>query len=309
MRVAILGRTHWLLDSAKALQAAGFDIALVATATAAPEYKAREGDFAHFAQDCGVPFLLPPDINDEAFRQAVANSGAQVAVSINWPSLIGSATCAAFPRGILNGHAGDLPRYRGNACPNWAILNGESRIGVCVHAMDPNEVDAGPIYARGFIAVDETTYISDAYAAIETLLPRLFATAVQHALDPDFKAEDQARSSVTPLRCHPRRPDDGRIDWRNGAVNIARLVRASSRPFAGAFSFLEGVDRVTVWRARVQMLDHDISAVPGQIIGRSADRAVLVACGSGVLAIEEADCDSGRKLPGANRYRLTDGRA
>src|SRR5947208_2681477 len=121
MRVAVLGRTHFLLDVARRLHSRNHEIVLVATAPASPEYSARERDFEELAVDNGAPFHFSPDINSEGFRVALIEARPAVAVSINWPTLIGAKTCAAVPLGILNGHAGDLPRYRGNACPNWAI--------------------------------------------------------------------------------------------------------------------------------------------------------------------------------------------
>jgi methionyl-tRNA formyltransferase len=305
VRLAILGRSHWLVDAARALVANGHSITIVATAHASLEYRANEADFAGLAREYGAHFMLAPDINGEEFRNAVTTADAELGISINWPTLVGRATCAKFPLGILNGHAGDLPRYRGNACPNWAILSGESHVGLCVHAMDPDAVDAGPIYARHFVPIHQGTYIADVYEAMDAALPALFVRAVACASDRNFAPEDQRLSSAKPLRCYPRRPDDGLIDWCADAEQVARLVRASSRPFAGAFAFLEGAIRVTIWRAAPIDLDYEIRAVPGQILGRSASRGVLVACGHGVLEIEEAETSNGHAMSATNRFRLT----
>lgn len=300
MRIALLGRTNWLLDTGHRLSADGHDIVLIATATAAPEYKVREDQFREFAERTGASFFLNPDVNGPEFIAALRDSGAEVAVSVNWPHIIREAACATLPKGIFNCHAGDLPRYRGNACPNWAILNGEPVIGVCCHLMDPGEVDAGPIYARDRMNVDENTYISDVYDWLDRAVPRLFSEAMARASDPSFSPEDQAASGVMPLRCHPRRPEDGLISWQQSATHIARLVRASSRPFAGAYTFVEASEKVTIWKARAVDLQQEICAVPGQIMGRGPSKGILVACGSGYLEIEEAD----GKLPVSNRYRL-----
>jgi methionyl-tRNA formyltransferase len=70
------------------------------------------------ARQSGASFHLNPEVNEAVFVRALAESGAQAGVSINWPTLMSADTCAAVPIGILNAHAGDLPRYRGNACPN-----------------------------------------------------------------------------------------------------------------------------------------------------------------------------------------------
>lgn len=305
MRVAVLGRTHWLLASAAAVAAQGHAIALVATAEAAPEYRAREADFAAFAQEQSAPFFASPDVNARDFIESLRAAQADIAISVNWPTLIRREACESTRYGILNAHAGDLPRYRGNACPNWAILNGEAHVGLCVHAMDPDTLDAGPVYARDRFELDSSVYIADVYSWLDQAVPQLFAKAVENAGILGFVPDDQATCGVRPLRTHPRRPEDGQIDWRSSAVAIARLVRASSRPFAGAFTHLEGQDRVVIWRASIAELDHDVAAVPGQILGRSANGNPLVASGDGIVEIEESVCASGRPLPAANRYRLT----
>lgn len=305
MRLAVIGRTPWLLDAARRLRAVGHNIVLVATAPAAPEYAVGEKDFETFARDCGAPFWSGRNLNAPEVVAEMAGVGATVAVSVNWPSLIRSDAVAAFPKGILNAHAGDLPRYRGNACPNWAILNGEAHVGACIHAMDPYAVDAGPIYVRRHLPLTEETYIADVYCWLDESVPAMFEGAIELVSDPGFTPEDQALSPVRPLRSHPRRPEDGRIDWSEPADRIARLVRASSRPFAGAFTWLEGEVHLTVWRARAVVLDHDLAAVPGQIMGRGPEGGVLVACGRDALEIEEADREDGAALPAANRFRLT----
>lgn len=100
------------------------------------------------------------------------------------------------------------------------------------------------------------------------------------------------------LRCFPRTPEDAEIDWRRSAEEIGRLVRASSEPFAGAFTHLNG-ERLTVWRARAGQLSYPWAGVPGQVAeidSTSGEAAVLT--GGGVLFLEEVETPStGRGRP------------
>ena len=304
MRIATLGRTHWLLSAARRLQSLGHEIVLVATAPARPEYVAHARDYAALAESSGCPYYLSPDVNGSEFRETLKELNVELAISINWPALFRAETCAVPRCGVLNSHGGDLPRYRGNACASWAILRGEPKVGLCIHAMDPSEVDAGPIFARRYRAISEDTYIGDILQWFDSAVPDAFAEAVSNLEHPDFVPEGQLRSGVRPLRCHPRRPEDGAIDWSQSAVTVARLVRASSRPYRGSFASLEGKEQVTIWRARVIDLPADVLAVPGQIMG-SGERGPLVACASGVLEIEEAEMEGGGTLPYSNRHRFT----
>ena len=263
----MLGRTHWLLDSARRLHAAGHEVALVATAAAAPEYRATAEDFRAFAEDVGADFALdetPP-------------TDAELAVSVNWPRLLTREQIASFPRGVVNAHAGDLPRYRGNAAPNWAIINGEDHVGLTLHFMD-EALDSGPVLAKRRMPLGARTTIGDVYAWLDHTIPDMFVEVVAgleaRTLDPTPQDESRA------LRVPPRRPEDSELDWTRPAVELDRLVRASSQPFAGAFGTLDG-RRVTVWRARVE----SGSGEPGDVVRRADD--VAVATGDGLLVLEE----------------------
>ena len=165
----------------------------------------------------------------------------ELAISVNWPSILGKRRSVCFASGILNAHAGDLPRYRGNACPNWAILNGETRIGLCVHKMAPGAVDAGPIVLKRFFELDDLRDIGDVYRWLEQAVPQMFIEAVNAIERGDVVLQEQPADPSLSLRCFPRRPEDGAIDWRAASDAVLRLVRASSRPFRGAFASLEEI--------------------------------------------------------------------
>ncbi len=300
----MLGRTHWLLDAGKALADAGHEIVLVATAAAAPEYFADAHDFEVAAASWSATFANGIDINSDAGIELLESCAADVAVSVNWPSLIKAGAIAACGRGIMNGHLGDLPKYRGNACPNWAIINGEDRIGLAIHFMDADEVDAGPVLYRRYMDIDESTYIMDVYEWLDSVNAATWCAAVDNLLDPQFDPQPQDVDGIRALRCHPRRPSDGLIDWEMSATDICRLVRASSRPFDGAFSYIEGKKKITIWRASPVELTYDILAVPGQVMS-SPQGGAMVSCGEGVLRLEEVEVAGDEALPASNRIRLT----
>lgn len=286
MKIALLGRTAWLLDSAHLLRKAGHTIVLVATAKPAEYYGTNDDDFSVLAKDCGCPFIS----NGHDLCDVLLTSGAEVAVSVNWPSVLGEDVIGSVTHGVLNAHAGDLPRYRGNACPNWAILNGESRIGLCVHLMESESLDSGPILVRRYFPVTDQIYIGDIYRWLDDAIPLALTEAVNGLSDGALKTERQSTNPADWLRCYPRRPEDGRIEWSWDAERIHRLVRASSRPFAGAFGYLEDGRKVIVWRAEKVMHSGEFCAMPGQILYRLGGDAV-VACGSGVLHLSETEIE------------------
>lgn len=287
MRVAILGRTGSLLRTAELLVSNGFEIPLIGTCLPASYDATSPDDFAALARHHGSEYFCDSRINSAEVQAALRRSHCDVALSLNWLTVMGAEACAAFEHGVLNVHAGDLPKYRGNACPNWAILNGESRIGLTVHRMAPDALDAGPVLLKDFIPVNDDTYIGDVYAWMEATVPQLCVTALVSLRDGTASFVEQDPDPTNWLRCYPRRPEDGAIDWRRPATEIHRLVRASARPFEGAFTYFDG-ELVRVWRAELGAHRGGFLAVPGQIMARS-DGALTIACGDGVLSITEIE--------------------
>lgn len=298
MRIAVLGRTRWLVDAADALRAEGHEIVAVATARAEPFYRCGPEDFSALAARCGADDLGVVSLSDPAVRDRLRRSGADVAVSINWPVIVGAETIGVFPHGVVNAHCGDLPRYRGNACPNWAILNGEARIGLCAHMMEPGELDSGAILLRDYFPVTEETYIGDVYGWLDRRIPSILAEAISGLARGEITPVPQPTDPSLALRCYPRRPEDGRIDWSRPVEAVHRLVRASSRPFAGAFAHLEDGRRATIWRATPYCHPVPFCAVPGQVLLRHRDDPV-VACGDGALLLQEIEIEGSGETPSA----------
>jgi UDP-4-amino-4-deoxy-L-arabinose formyltransferase/UDP-glucuronic acid dehydrogenase (UDP-4-keto-hexauronic acid decarboxylating) len=289
MRVAAMGRTGLLLASIRAVAGAGHEIVLVATATAAPEYSATERDFGDLAAQLGALFLESPDLTDDGVVAAIAGARADVAISVNWPTLVPPSVLEVFPHGVVNAHLGDLPRYRGNATPNWAILEGEPEVVTTLHLMDAG-LDSGPILAQRRMPIDDSTYIGDVYAFSRANTPEMFVEVINEMAAGTLVATEQD-IEVAGLRCHPRTPADAWIDWSRDATYLARLVRASSDPFAGAYTAL-GDRRLVVWRAREEELGRDLG-VPGQVIDVRESGEVAVLTGSGTLVLERVSVDGG----------------
>jgi len=289
MKFVAIGRTTTLLNTCNTLINKGHELVAVITCRAEGYNQTKEDDFAALAMRHGVPFYLTPTLNTTAIEVMISESAAKVAISVNWPTKIATKFRALFEHGVLNAHAGDLPRYRGNATPNWAILNGEPKIGLCIHEMDDG-FDCGDVLVREHLTLRNDTYISDVYDWIFEVCPELFTRALSGLEDGTLRPEPQDTTQHAPLRCYPRTAIDGLIDWSNTIEDVLRLIRASSRPFAGAYSFL-GVRRVIIWRASKHETG-PFCAVPGQVCERIEPHPVI-ACADGMVRIDEADIEGG----------------
>ncbi|NNM01265.1 MAG: hypothetical protein HKO62_10985, partial [Gammaproteobacteria bacterium] len=177
VNVALLGRTHWLLDAGRRLLEAGARVPLVVTFAAEDYYRAGAADFEAFARDAGAAFMLSPDLDDPSIQEALARAGCPVAASVNVPRVLHKPVLNCFELGVLNAHAGNLPRYRGNAAPNWAILMGEARVGLSVHLMEAGQLDSGAVVNKTFFELDDSADITAVYAWLDQEIPVQLADA------------------------------------------------------------------------------------------------------------------------------------
>ncbi len=298
MKIAIIGRSEVLYESAKALVEVGHEVALIISAKEAPEYTKSLVDFRQLATSLNAEFVHAPNmISTTVVIDALQRlTNLDIGISYNYTGMIPQRVIDLFPLGVLNAHGGDLPRYRGNACQAWAILNGENKIGLCIHRMIGDELDSGDIIARTYLPIDINSKIGQSIDWIRRVTPGLFVEALdllQH--DPNFILEPQSKDLAMALRCYPRRPEDARIDWRKSAKEVLRLINASGKPYAGAFCDFEG-QKFIVWCAELVSDDERFCAVPGQITALGDD-FVDVACGTGKIRILEAEVGGQSNVP------------
>jgi len=294
MRIAIIGRTEILFDTAELFTAAGYDIACILTAKEAPEYTRTAEDFKRLSERTNAAFMQGSRIAE--YQDFLQRSEADIAVSMNYTGIVPQSIIDLFPLGILNAHGGDLPRYRGNACQAWAILNGEERIGLCIHKMISDELDSGDIIAREYFPVDHTTKITQVWEWLSRRTPELMLEAVTKLVDsPSFILECQSKDPKDALRCYPRKPEDGRINWHQSALDILRLINASNVPYAGAFCDYEG-EKLIIWDAELVDDDEVFCAVSGQVTRIGGD-FIEVACGQGKLRLLQVEIEGKVIIP------------
>tara|TARA_Y100001968_G_C19423578_1_gene753133 strand:- start:435 stop:1355 length:921 start_codon:yes stop_codon:yes gene_type:complete len=265
MNIALIGRTNILLETAKLIIDSSHEITLIATSKPESFYNTSDNEFYKLAEQLGAEYIYGSLNSDQAIN-SISNSKANIALSINWPTLINSEIIDLFPLGIVNAHCGDLPRYRGNACPNWAILNNEKNIAVSLHMMEANSLDSGSIYKKKRFALTSETYISEVYDWLNNQVPILFLELLNELESSTIKAVPQSTDPSDWLRCYPRRPEDSKINWNNDSEYIFRLIRASSKPFSGAYCFLESKYKFIIWKATIFEHEGGFLSVPGQIL-------------------------------------------
>ncbi len=276
MKIIALGRTRILYDSILALKDEGHNILLIITSKPSPEYDVGEKDFEELASKIGCKYLSTENINNDEIRSLIADLSPDVGISVNWKTLVGADLIKQFRYGIINIHSGDLPKYRGNAVPNWAIFQGEKRIALTLHFMD-EKLDSGNIIIKEYFTIDDSTKIGDIYNFIYKNAPDLFIKAINN-LQNNVPTTPQSNDPKLSLRCYPRLTRDHEIRWDKPAKEILRLINASSEPFSGAYTYIDST-KIIIWDADVEPSDIPFLSIPGQIVDRRKNGDVVVSCG------------------------------
>jgi methionyl-tRNA formyltransferase len=292
--IIAIGRSRYLYDGIRYLISRGYSFKAIITEEAYEEYDIKHSDFEKLASDTGAVFFKIKSLNNEDLIRIVRENNVRAAISVNWKYTIPKNFLDLFECGILNFHLGNLPDYKGNATVNWSIINGEDKIYGNIHKMDP-ELDAGDVIARKAIPITDQTYIADILNQAVQDVPLLY----EEALIKVFEKPDSfvVRGSLKGLRCFPRLPEDGLINWNESARNICRLIRASAEPYQGAFSFLQQ-EKIIIWKAVEYNYGEKFLAVAGHVVGIQKDtKSIHVSCGEGMLKITEIEYKGARMAP------------
>lgn len=289
MKVVILGRTEYLYETAELL-ASGHEICAIVTAKAMPEYSKTEDDFKRLAHKLDCPFYFTGK-TDSSLIEKLNQLNADICVSLNWINVLKDDIIGSFKHGILNAHFGDLPSYRGNAVINWAILKREKQIAVTIHKMVPGEIDSGNILKKKYMPIDSTTSIGNIVDFCRENTPQLFLETVNEIADGRSEEIPQNTLPQKAFRCYPRLPEYSKIDWKQSAEEIDALVRASAKPYSGAYSYMKinsNIQKVYIWRSSIDPAETNDIGEPGNIIKNDPETGMSkVLTGKGILNIEE----------------------
>ncbi|WP_406696209.1 methionyl-tRNA formyltransferase [Singulisphaera sp. Ch08] len=193
---------------------------------------------------------------------------------------------------FINVHYAPLPKYRGRANVNWAIINGEPYVGITIHTMVPG-LDAGKILYQEVVEVREDDDVATLYDRLNSIQRARIAAIVRAHLNGNEGASQDERKAT--YGC-TRIPEDGEIDWSRPASEIQRLVRALVPPFPGAFTYFQG-RRLLIWRAEavIDPLCYE-GRVPGRVVSSSRKTGTVdVLAGDGVLRLYDVQRDSGER--------------
>ena len=269
------------------LLSAGVEVPLVVTTKDDPNEVQWFASTSVTAAEYGLTVVTPDEVNSAEVERTVAELRPDFVFSFYFRSLIGAPLLNAARLGALNIHGSMLPRYRGRAPVNWAILHGERETGATLHYMTAR-ADAGDIVDQLAVPILENDEARDIFGKVTVAAEIILARSLPGLIAgtaPRLPQKIEAGQYFG-----RRRPEDGRIDWAARARDIHNLVRAVAPPFPGAFGQIDG-QRWMIHKTRVEPRTIEPSE-RARLFGADG-RCYVACCDGGVLQILAAANDSG----------------
>lgn len=291
MKIVFMGTPQAAVASLERLVRDGHDVVAVYTQ---PDKPAGRGNkitasaVKQFAVENDLPVIQPVKIRTPGALEEFCSKAADVAVVVAYGRILPETFLKAFPMGAINLHFSLLPKYRGAAPVNWAIVHGEKTTGVTTMQMDAG-LDTGPILMQRETAIGENENAVDLMQRLSVLGADLLSETLSgfDVLTPRAQVETEA--SFAPLM----KKEDGLISWMLNARDITNRVRGF-QPFPTAFTYYHG-KKLTIWRAASASAEHT-QRPPGEIIAAAGDELLVFCGGDSILRIEELQPEGKRRM-------------
>lgn len=291
MRVVFAGTPAFAAIALKALIDAQFQIVLVLTQPDRPAgrgLKLQESEVKKVASEYSIPVLQPATLKTDATREQLMSFAPDVMIVAAYGLILPVSILQLPLHGCLNIHASLLPRWRGAAPIQRAILAGDQETGITIMQMDQG-LDTGAILLQKSVPIKTT----DTAQILHDNLAQLGAQCIIEALyllqQGKLIPIDQSKDGV--CYAHKIEKEEARIDWSCDAVDIDRSIRAFN-PYPIAYTNYQSIS-LKVWQSRIEQ---NLSGRPGEII-KIDNRGITVACGKHAIVLELIQRAGGRRLP------------
>jgi methionyl-tRNA formyltransferase len=292
VRIVFAGTPDFASRALARLLDAGHEITLVLTQPDRPSgrgLRATATPVKRLALARGIEVYQPESLKAPAQTARVAAAAPEVIVVAAYGLILPQALLELAPLGAINIHASLLPRWRGAAPVQRAIMAGDAETGITIMRMDSG-LDTGPMLMQRAIAIAPDDDAGSLHEKLAVLGAEMIVEALEALRRGPIPATPQPLAGVS--YAHKLRKEDAILDWSRPAHELARLVRAL-RPIPGAATAL-GADTLKIWQAAPV----EGVGVPGQVIA-VGDAGITVACGSDALAIQRLQRAGGKPVEAA----------
>jgi len=293
MRIVFMGTPEFAVPSLESLIKSKYEIVMAVTQPDKPKgrgYRVCCTPVKQYALSKGIPVFQPEKIGEPSAVSKLAETNPDLFVTCAFGQFLTSDVLSIPKQGTVNVHASLLPKYRGAAPINWAIINGEKKTGITT-MMTVLEMDAGDILLQKEIEIDDAITAGQLHDRMSLLGAELLLETVKQIEDGTLERIPQNDSEAT---FAPRITSiTGKIDWGSAARQIHNLVRGTN-PWPGAFSYFKG-ERMRVWKTEIIDESKTPELKPGTILEVSKD-GFAVQTGSGLILVSEIQCDNSKRL-------------
>jgi methionyl-tRNA formyltransferase len=277
-------------------------VAVSAVLTLAPDLAARRsgtGDYASLCRKFGVPLETIRDINDSHSQALLRDLSLDLAFVIGWTQIVRPEVIALARLGMIGAHASMLPDDRGRAPINWALIQGKTVTGNSLIWL-AEDVDGGDIIDQTSIPISPYDTCSTLYEEVAKSTRDMILRTLPWLIDGKRPGRPQLPGGGDLLP--GRRPADGLVDWSRNASTVYDFIRALTRPYPGAFSWLDR-SRYLIWQAALPPPGLVSQQPAGTVIGPvvsplSGACGQAVACGNGALILLEIENEQGALICG-----------
>lgn len=290
MRIVFMGTPKAAVPSLERLLADGHEVCAVYTQPDRPSGRGNKITFSpvkECASQHNIAVFQPTKVRTaETFEEFRAHN-ADLAVVVAYGRILPETFLTVFPKGAINVHFSLLPKYRGAAPVNWAIVNGETETGVTTMQMDVG-LDTGDILLQRATAIGADENAIDLMERLSAIGAELLSETLTD-LD-NLKPIKQDESAATFASIMKR--EDGLIDWKMSAGEIANRIRGF-QPFPSSFTFIDKA-KLTIWQANLSEITSD--APSGSVLTANGDMFEVVCGDRSVLAIGEVQPEGKRRM-------------
>ncbi|HBZ00239.1 MAG TPA: methionyl-tRNA formyltransferase [candidate division Zixibacteria bacterium] len=298
MRLVFLGTPNFASQCLEKILSK-HQVAAVVTAPDKPKgrgMKVEPSEVKLLAQERGLDILQPINLKDSEFLKKLSFYKADLFCVVAF-RILPEEVFTMPPKGCINLHGSLLPKYRGAAPINWAIINGERETGLTTFFIR-RAVDTGDIILQEKILIGPEETFGELYERMAELGGETLIKTIDLIETNSVSLSSQDNNQATPA---PKlTPEIGKIDWIMKAEAVHNLVRGLS-PKPGAYSFLKG-KKVIVLRTRLTRLD-SVGKRPGEVLQADPQKGIIIACGEGSVEILELKPESGKAITGAEFVR------
>lgn len=291
MKVIFMGTPDFAVGTLQALLDSEHQVAGVVTQPDKPKGRGKALQFPpvkEVAVKAGIPVYQPKRVREAEFIKTLEGIEADVIVVVAFGQIIPEAILKMKPYGCINVHGSLLPKYRGAAPIQWAVIDGEAESGVTTMQMDAG-VDTGDMLLKTVIPLEEKETGGSLFDKLSKAGAGLLLDTLKALEEGTVTPKKQGDSPTGYARMLDK--EMGRIDWSLDAVRIERLVRGLN-PWPSAYGKLEG-KTLKIWAANV--LEKDSGLAPGTVAGVTKD-SILVQTGQGMLAIRELQLEGKKRM-------------